>query len=1196
MRNSLGRFAATLLCLLGALAPWTAGGAPATLLFEDDFNRALPGWTAVQPPVSLGAYAAGPMRWQYDIVSEAFVENSNIYTTPAGGSDSGTAVMLINEAMTGDEFTFKARLIAGDNDGFGLIFGFKDQVNFYRVTFTREVRASSKFPGNGWRVDQRVNDVSTILFGHGTPDFVDSFVNRKGVPFDVTIQVAAGPRLSLTVAEDPDGAPTEFKLVENQALPSAAAGQVGLMVWGQQGDAPPNGFQIKNLSLEPVPLVGYPVPNPLPDWTPVVPPRATGDATLSGHGAGLWGLALGLNGPHGTLMETSDALGGNDAAGNVDFAAPSIVAGDTNWTDYVMTARIIPHDDDGHGVLVRYLDEFNYYRIALRRQSSANGVVTGLSIQKAVNGEISEVARDARFIPPDNVPYDITVAVFGNRLQVIVVGNPTGNAQSYVYGPFEITGGTVDHGKVGFFSWAMSWTEFDFIRVQGVSGAPLQVISNFGSPDPAPGLHGFPVGSSVTASVASPVEDAPGVRRVLTGWTGTGSVPATGAGNSVTFDLTGISVLTWNWRTEVRLAVSAAPGGQVTAPTGEWFPEGTNATVTAQPDAGFLFAGWSGDLASHEPALSLVLNRPLTLTANFVADTDNDGLPDPWEQTHLGGLAAAADGDPDHDGRTNLTEYRRGTDPNHAETLVAADGLASRWENVQRDPALPGQFWVRDFGQGFRGVWENSNDNRSATDATFIGATNIVDNASFEGPRLILRTNVWDPAWTNFTAQTIFSVADNDGNCVYFRYRDENNWYRVTILGEFNNDVPSRPVFGVSIQKRVNGQFAELARDASIATDPADTAFYKRVRITVTAQDSSFEVRIIGWDARTVPPDWAAASEVVLTFTDDQLPSGRFGIGDWGQNGGAATPENPVDAGVLIEDVVISVGGNEIFREDWELVPLSDQFPVGWTSPAVGAAGGTWRTSAHGTIMETSNFFTSSTGTTLQPKADGESTVLLAPAPGSANYFLEIGFHPFDDDGIGFVYDFQDTNNFSRVLFVSEPSGNGRVPQGLSVSRKSAGVWTDIIAGDNAFVFRNGSPFAVEFANNNGQYRLTTRLLDEPDTVRAWSWTGPAASVGNRFGLTAWGMSDAHFLYARAYSLPTRPAAGELRISQVTIAGGNLVLDIVNSSGAPFNVERSETLAPGSWTVAAAAQTGAQWTTPLSSAAQAVFYRLKQGQ
>jgi len=61
-----------------------------------------------------------------------------------------------------------------------------------------------------------------------------------------------------------------------------------------------------------------------------------------------------------------------------------------------------------------------------------------------------------------------------------------------------------------------------------------------------------------------------------------------------------------------------------------------------------------GGLVSSSPA-------SLTITA---PDTDGDGMPDYWEIAHgLNPLVDDANLDPDHDGMSNLAEYRSGTDP-----------------------------------------------------------------------------------------------------------------------------------------------------------------------------------------------------------------------------------------------------------------------------------------------------------------------------------------------------------------------------------------------------------------------------------------------------------------------------------------------------------------------------------------------------
>ena len=54
-------------------------------------------------------------------------------------------------------------------------------------------------------------------------------------------------------------------------------------------------------------------------------------------------------------------------------------------------------------------------------------------------------------------------------------------------------------------------------------------------------------------------------------------------------------------------------------------------------------------------------------------DTDHDGLPDGWEQAYLLGLQSGAGDDPDHDGVSNLDEYRLGTNPSRADARHPSD-------------------------------------------------------------------------------------------------------------------------------------------------------------------------------------------------------------------------------------------------------------------------------------------------------------------------------------------------------------------------------------------------------------------------------------------------------------------------------------------------------------------------------------------
>jgi hypothetical protein len=85
------------------------------------------------------------------------------------------------------------------------------------------------------------------------------------------------------------------------------------------------------------------------------------------------------------------------------------------------------------------------------------------------------------------------------------------------------------------------------------------------------------------------------------------------------------------------------------------------------------------------------IERVDLLVSMSLIDADGDGLPDSWEQQYFGGPAANPNDDPDHDGMSNLAEYKAGTnptDPNSRFAFIrverhAASGLVVQWASVQ---------------------------------------------------------------------------------------------------------------------------------------------------------------------------------------------------------------------------------------------------------------------------------------------------------------------------------------------------------------------------------------------------------------------------------------------------------------------------------------------------------------------------------
>lgn len=71
-------------------------------------------------------------------------------------------------------------------------------------------------------------------------------------------------------------------------------------------------------------------------------------------------------------------------------------------------------------------------------------------------------------------------------------------------------------------------------------------------------------------------------------------------------------------------------------------------------------------------------------------DSDNDGLPDAWEQQYFNTLARNGTGDFDNDGSTDAAEYAAGTLPNNANSAlrlfpnpaVSGGGVTVQWQAV----------------------------------------------------------------------------------------------------------------------------------------------------------------------------------------------------------------------------------------------------------------------------------------------------------------------------------------------------------------------------------------------------------------------------------------------------------------------------------------------------------------------------------
>ena len=161
--------------------------------------------------------------------------------------------------------------------------------------------------------------------------------------------------------------------------------------------------------------------------------------------------------------------------------------------------------------------------------------------------------------------------------------------------------------------------DVDDITVEEENPRPntLTIASGHGTASPPVGVYTQAFGS-VLSNRVSGADIQGSTQYVCAGWTLTGNEPASGSGTNFVMTFTNTAVLTWLWNTNYWLQAQAIGPGTV-APTGGWYAAGTVAVVTAAPNAGAVFAGWSGDVQGDTNSLAITQSMTVvrSLTANF---------------------------------------------------------------------------------------------------------------------------------------------------------------------------------------------------------------------------------------------------------------------------------------------------------------------------------------------------------------------------------------------------------------------------------------------------------------------------------------------------------------------------------------------------------------------------------------------------
>ncbi len=184
----------------------------------------------------------------------------------------------------------------------------------------------------------------------------------------------------------------------------------------------------------------------------------------------------------------------------------------------------------------------------------------------------------------------------------------------------------------------------------------LEIISEHGTGTPPTGVYFNVIGTLLTNSITAS-ETFGSTQYVNTGWIMIGNEPLAGPTNSMNMVHTNDAVLTWLWSTNYLLNASNSPNGSLTGSTNGFYIAGSTVVITAVPNIGYQFIGWTGDVSgpTNEPVLTLTMDGPKSVTAIFgtafidvssLVTWNVDWVCDPCRGFYIGTLTIANNNSP----------------------------------------------------------------------------------------------------------------------------------------------------------------------------------------------------------------------------------------------------------------------------------------------------------------------------------------------------------------------------------------------------------------------------------------------------------------------------------------------------------------------------------------------------------------------
>ncbi|MEI6970898.1 MAG: Ig-like domain-containing protein [bacterium] len=268
---------------------------------------------------------------------------------------------------------------------------------------------------------------------------------------------------------------------------------------------------------------------------------------------------------------------------------------------------------------------------------------------------------------------------------------------SVTCGGGSVAGGTATSGPSGIAtvgSWTLGTTPGSNTLAAngaGLSGGPVVftafvtdpaktntlVIAGpaYGRCSPGYGILTNHAWTVIQAAVTNSPVSAQGTQFVCTAASVTGNSFTQASPTNVMMALTSNATMTWRWATNCWVAALTNGEGTVSGACA-WVSLGSNVTLQAFTSSYSYFAGWSGDVSgpgTGDVSYAVTMDRARTLVANFADQRTSNGTPWRWLAQHYPDTTdydAAESSDSDGDRMMAREEYRAGTDPTNALSLL----------------------------------------------------------------------------------------------------------------------------------------------------------------------------------------------------------------------------------------------------------------------------------------------------------------------------------------------------------------------------------------------------------------------------------------------------------------------------------------------------------------------------------------------